>query len=207
MIYPLLPALLLSFGGTAVWLGAMEGIAEGAERAREVAHRAGRRSRVAQEAAHPRAATCSRRSRVRSSRSRPRAGTSWCCARSIASARACAACRAMRSSPSRSTKDSLATAFAFHRMMDNAGSVCRADRGVRAAARRSSCRSGSVIALAVVPGIVSCAVLVFGVKEPAGAGEDEASESESGRGARARARGRRARAAQATRCRGRCGGT
>ena len=30
MIYPLLPALLISFGGTAVWLGAMEGIAEAA---------------------------------------------------------------------------------------------------------------------------------------------------------------------------------
>src|SRR3954464_14301125 len=28
MIYPLLPALLRSFGGTAIWLGAMEGIAE-----------------------------------------------------------------------------------------------------------------------------------------------------------------------------------
>jgi MFS family permease len=165
MIYPLLPALLLSFGGTAVWLGAMEGIAEGLSalvkwRIGPVVDRAARKKPLMlggyllATLARPLISLTTAGWHVLVLRSLDRVG------------------KGVRGVPrdalvSESVdKASLATAFAFHRMMDNAGSVFGPIvaftllRGLDLPIR-------VVIALAVVPGLVSCAVLLFGVKEDA----------------------------------------
>jgi MFS family permease len=167
MIYPLLPALLLSFGGTAVWLGAMEGIAEGLSalvkwRIGPVVDRAGKKKPLILAGyalatlSRPLIAITTAGWHVMVLRSLDRMG------------------KGVRGVPRDALlaesveKESLATAFAFHRMMDNAGSVCGPIVAF-ALLRALELPIRVVIALAVVPGIVSCLVLVFGVKEPEGA--------------------------------------
>ncbi|CAN5842479.1 MFS transporter [soil metagenome] len=164
MIYPLLPALLLSLGGTAVWLGVMEGLAEAASAAVKffigpVVDRAPRRKPLIlagyalATVVRPLIAFATMGLHVVILRSLDRIG------------------KGVRGVP----RDALvaesvprelsATAFAYHRMMDNAGSVFGPVvafvllRGVGLPIR-------DVILLAVVPGLVSCAVLYWGVKEP-----------------------------------------
>jgi MFS family permease len=170
MIYPLLPALLLSFGGTAIWLGAMEGVAEAVSalvkwRIGPMVDRGERRKPLIfggyalATFARPLIALATAGWHVILLRSLDRIG------------------KGIRGVPRDALlaesvqEESLATAFAFHRMMDNAGSVAGPIvaftllRAVELPLRW-------VIACAVVPGIVACVVLVVGVKEPEGAGAE-----------------------------------
>ncbi len=165
MIYPLLPALLLSFGGTAVWLGAMEGIAEGLSalvkwRIGPVVDRVARKKPlilggyVLATFARPLISMTTAGWHVMVLRSLDRIG------------------KGVRGVPRDALvaesveKESLATAFAFHRMMDNAGSVVGPIVAFTLL-RALELPIRVVIALAVFPGLVSCGVLLFGVKEPA----------------------------------------
>ncbi|MDB4938713.1 MAG: hypothetical protein JWP87_5685 [Labilithrix sp.] len=164
MIYPLLPALLLSFGGTAVWLGAMEGIAEGVSalvkwRIGPVVDGGGKKKPLILAGyalatfSRPLIAISTAGWHVMVLRSLDRMG------------------KGVRGVPRDALlaesvpAGSLATAFAFHRMMDNAGSVCGPIVAFTLL-RALELPLRVVIALAVVPGIVSCLVLVVGVKEP-----------------------------------------
>lgn len=163
MIYPLLPALLLSFGGTAVWLGAMEGIAEGLSalvkwRIGPVVDRVARKKPLilggylVATLARPLISITTAGWHVMVLRSLDRIG------------------KGVRGVPRDALvaesvgRESLATAFAFHRMMDNAGSVVGPIIAFTLL-RALELPIRVVIALAVVPGLVSCAVLLFGVKE------------------------------------------
>jgi len=163
MIYPLLPALLLSFGGTAVWLGAMEGIAEGLSalvkwRIGPVVDRVARKKPIIlggyllATLARPLISITTAGWHVMVLRSLDRVG------------------KGVRGVPRDAlvaesvAKESLATAFAFHRMMDNAGSVVGPIVAFTLL-RALELPIRVVIALAVVPGLVSCGVLLFGVKE------------------------------------------
>jgi MFS family permease len=165
MIYPLLPALLLSFGGTAVWLGAMEGIAEGLSalvkwRIGPVVDRAARKKPLilggylVATLARPLISITTAGWHVMLLRSLDRIG------------------KGVRGVPRDALvaesvpKESLATAFAYHRMMDNAGSVLGPIVAFTLL-RALELPIRLVIALAVVPGLVSCAVLLFGVNEAA----------------------------------------
>ena len=164
MIYPLLPALLLSFGGTAVWLGAMEGIAEAVSalvkwRIGPVVDRAGKKKPlifggyVLATFARPLVAVATAGWHVILLRSLDRIG------------------KGIRGVPRDALlaesvpAESLATAFAFHRMMDNAGSVAGPIVAFTLL-RALDWPLRWVIAFALVPGIVACVVLVVGVKEP-----------------------------------------
>jgi len=164
MIYPLLPALLRSFGGTAIWLGAMEGIAEATSalvkwRIGPIVDRSPQKKPLILSGyalatfARPLIAFAFAGWHVVLLRSLDRIG------------------KGVRGVPRDALiaesvpKEGLATAFAFHRMMDNAGSVLGPIvafvllRGLELPIR-------VVITLAVVPGLVSCAVLALRVKEP-----------------------------------------
>ncbi len=164
MIYPLLPALLLSMGGSAVWLGAMEGIAEALSalvkwRIGPVVDRAKRKKPLILSGyavatfARPLISMATAGWHIVVLRSLDRIG------------------KGVRGVPRDALvaesvpKENLATAFAFHRMMDNAGSVLGPVVAF-ALLRALEMPIRWVIALAIVPGIVSCLVLVFGVKEP-----------------------------------------
>ena len=122
MIYPLLPALLLSLGGTAVWLGAMEGVAEGASalvkwRIGPIVDRAAQKKPLIlggyalATIARPLISLTTAGWHVVICRSLDRIG------------------KGVRGVPRDALiaesvpKEDYATAFAFHRMMDNAGSV------------------------------------------------------------------------------------
>ena len=163
MIYPLLPALLRSFGAASVWLGAMEGVAEAASafvkwRIGPVVDRAPKKKGLIVAGyglatfARPVIALASAGWHVVLLRTLDRIG------------------KGIRGVP-RDTlvadsvaPENMARAFAFHRMMDNAGSVLGPIlafgllRGLELPLR-------TVIGLAIVPGLVSVAVLVFGVHE------------------------------------------
>lgn len=165
MIYPLLPALLLSFGGTAIWLGAMEGIAEAVSalvkwRIGPVVDRAERKKPLIVSGyllaalSRPLISLATAGWHVIVLRSLDRVGKG---VRGVPRDALLAA-----SVP----KSALATAFAFHRMMDNAGSVLGPIVAF-ALLRWLELPVRTVIALAVVPGLLSCAVLVLGVKEDA----------------------------------------
>ena len=169
MIYPLLPALLRSFGAASIWLGAMEGIAEAMSAAVKwrmgvVTDRAPRRKPfvVAGYAlatfSRPLIAFAAAGWHVVLLRSLDRIG------------------KGVRGVPRDAlladsvAKEHYATAFGVHRAMDNAGSVLGPIlafvllRGLELPLR-------VVILLAVVPGIVSILVLLLGVHEPARDGE------------------------------------
>jgi MFS family permease len=164
MVYPLLPALLRNFGAAAIWLGAMEGIAEAASavvkwRIGPVVDRAPRKKPLILAGyalatfARPMIAFASMGVHVVVLRALDRIG------------------KGVRGVP-RDTliaesvpKETLATAFAFHRMMDNAGSVLGPIVAF-ALLRTLELPIRVVIMLAVVPGLVSCALVIFAVKEP-----------------------------------------
>ncbi len=169
MIYPLLPALLLSFGGTAIWLGAMEGIAEAVSalvkwRIGPLVDRSSKKKPLIFSGyalatfARPLVAVATAGWHVIVLRSLDRIG------------------KGIRAVPRDALLaesvpvESLATAFAFHRMMDNAGSVAGPIVAFTLL-RALELPLRWVIALAVVPGIVACVVLVVGVKEEEGGGE------------------------------------
>jgi len=172
MIYPLLPGLLRAFGTASIWLGAMEGIAEAASavvkwRIGPLVDRAPRKKPliVAGYAlatfARPLVAFAFAGWHVMLLRSLDRIG------------------KGVRGVPrdallaSSVPSSSLATAFAFHRMMDNAGSVLGPVVAF-ALLRLLELPVRTVILAALLPGLVSIAVLVFGVHERGeGAGEPE----------------------------------
>jgi MFS family permease len=164
MVYPLLPALLRNFGAAPIWLGAMEGIAEAASavvkwRIGPVVDRAPKKKPLILAGyalatfARPLIAFASLGLHVVVLRALDRIG------------------KGMRGVP-RDTliaesvpKETLATAFAFHRMMDNAGSVVGPIVAF-ALLRALELPLRVVIMLAVVPGLVSCLLVMFAVKEP-----------------------------------------
>ncbi|MEA2753171.1 MAG: hypothetical protein QOI41_7314 [Myxococcales bacterium] len=179
MIYPLLPALLLSFGGTAIWLGAMEGIAEAVSalvkwRIGPIVDRAGKKKPLIFSGyalatlARPLVAVATAGWHVIVLRSLDRIGKG---VRGVPRDALLA-----QSVPT----EALATAFAFHRMMDNAGSVAGPIVAFTLL-RAFELPLRWVIALAVVPGIVSCLVLVVGVKESenADASEDASASADA----------------------------
>jgi MFS family permease len=163
MIYPLLPALLSSFGAAAVWLGAMEGIAEAIGalakwRIGSVVDRGQRRKPLilvgygVATLVRPLIALASAGGHVVVFRSIDRVG------------------KGIRGVPrdtlvAESTAyDALTTAYSFHRMMDNAGSVLGPILAF-ALMQGFGLPLRTVIALAIVPGLVAMAALVFGVHE------------------------------------------
>ncbi len=165
MIYPLLPALLLSIGGSALWLGAMEGIAEASSAVVKffiggVVDRAPRKKPLIllgygiATVVRPLIAFASMGAHVVLLRSIDRIG------------------KGMRGVPRDAllaesvAREHFATAFAFHRMMDNAGSVLGPVVAFTLL-RALDLPIRVVIFLALVPGLLSCAILIFAVKEPA----------------------------------------
>jgi len=175
MIYPLLPALLRSFGTASIWLGAMEGIAEALSaivkwRIGPVVDRARRKKPLIvfgyllATLSRPLVAFATMGAHVIVLRSLDRIG------------------KGVRGVPRDALlaesvpKESLATAFAYHRMMDNAGSVFGPIvafvllRGLMLDTR-------TVILLALVPGLVSVGVLLFGVKEEDASADAEVAEA------------------------------
>lgn len=180
MIYPLIPGLLRSFGTAAIWLGIMEGIAEAASalvkwRIGPVVDRSPRRKPLIlagyalATVARPLIAFASMGFHVVLLRSLDRIG------------------KGVRGVPRDALvadsvpKENLATAFAFHRMMDNAGSVLGPIVAF-ALLRMMELPARVVIMAAIVPGLISVLVLVFGVKEEGdeGRGAREGSERERG---------------------------
>lgn len=164
MIYPLLPALLRSFGAAPIYLGAMEGIAEAASalvkwRMGPLVDRAPRKKPFILAGyglatlARPMMAFATAGFHIVLLRSLDRIG------------------KGIRGVPRDALlaesvpKERLATAFAFHRMMDNAGSVLGPIIAFTLL-RALELPIRTVIFLAIVPGLLSCAVLAFGVREP-----------------------------------------
>jgi MFS family permease len=164
MIYPLLPALLRSFGAASVWLGAMEGVAEALSAAVKwrmgpVTDRAARKKPFVVAGysvatfARPIIAFAGAGWQVVALRTLDRIG------------------KGIRSVPRDALlaesvpKERWATSFAFHRAMDNAGSVLGPILAF-ALLRFLSLRTRVVVFLAIVPGILSLLVLIFGVREP-----------------------------------------
>jgi len=164
MIYPLLPALLKSFGAASVWLGAMEGIAEALSAV--VKYRMGPLTDRAEQrkplvvvgyglatVVRPLIAFASAGWHVVLFRSLDRIG------------------KGVRGVPRDALiadavdKEHLAKAFSFHRAMDNAGSVLGPILAFTLL-RFAELPLRVVIGLAIVPGLVSVATLVFGVKDP-----------------------------------------
>lgn len=165
MIYPLLPALLRSFGAASIWLGAMEGIAEALSAAVKwrmgaVTDRAAKRKPFVVAGytlatfSRPLIAFAAAGWHVVLLRSLDRIG------------------KGVRGVPRDAlladsvAKEHYATAFGFHRAMDNAGSVLGPILAF-ALLRGLELPLRVVILLAVVPGIVSILVLLLGVHEPA----------------------------------------
>jgi MFS family permease len=172
MIYPLLPALLRSIGAAPVWLGAMEGLAEATSalvkwRIGPVVDRAPRKKPLI-------LAGYALATVVRPVMALATAGWHVVLLRALDRVG-----KGIRGVPRDALvagaveESSLATAFAFHRMMDNAGSVLGPVlafglmRGLDLDVR-------SVIALAIVPGVLAVLMVVFGVREPAPASLSEA---------------------------------
>lgn len=180
MVYPLLPALLRNFGAAPIWLGVMEGIAEAASAIAKwfigpIVDRAPKKKPlilagyVLATFSRPLIAFASMGFHVVLLRALDRVG------------------KGVRGVP-RDTliaesvpKETLATAFAFHRMMDNAGSVVGPIVAF-ALLRALELPIRVVIMLAVVPGIVSCALVLFAVKEPEVKPAPEAPPASTGAG-------------------------
>lgn len=165
MVYPLLPALLRSFGTASIWLGAMEGIAEAVSagvkwRMGALTDRVERKKPLVVAGyalatfSRPLISLASAGWHVVLLRALDRTG------------------KGIRGVPRDALlaeavdEKSYATAFAFHRAMDNAGSVLGPILAF-VLLRVLALPVRSVIALALVPGLVSLGVLAFGVREPA----------------------------------------
>lgn len=164
MIYPLLPALLKSFGAASIWLGAMEGIAEALSAAVKyrmgpITDRADRKKPLV--VAGYAVATFVR----------PLMAFAWSGWHIVVLRSLDRIGKGVRGVPRDAliaeavSKESLATAFSFHRAMDNAGSVLGPILAF-AALRLAELPLRVVIGLAIVPGLLSLATLVFGVRDP-----------------------------------------
>lgn len=165
MIYPLLPALLRSFGAAPIWLGAMEGIAE--------AISAGVKWKMGTVTDRmPRKKPFILAGYALATFSRPLMSLATMGLHIVVLRTFDRFGKGIRGVPrdalvAASVPDEgLATAFAFHRAMDNAGSVLGPILAF-ALLRALELPIRTVIALAVLPGMVSLAVLLFGVEEPA----------------------------------------
>ena len=165
MIYPLLPALLRSLGAAPVWLGAMEGVAEAVSalvkyKMGPVTDRAPRKKPYIVAGytlatfARPLLAFAAAGWHVVFLRAIDRTG------------------KGVRGVPRDALlaesvdEKALATAFAFHRAMDNAGSVLGPILAF-VLMRALELPGRVVILLAIVPGLASLATLIFGVHERA----------------------------------------
>lgn len=163
MIYPLLPALLASFGAASVWLGAMEGVAEALSAA--VKYKMGPLTDGARRKKPLVLAGYALATFSRPLLSLATAGWHVVFLRSLDRMG-----KGVRGVPRDAllaesvVAENYATAFSFHRAMDNAGSVLGPIlafallQGLELPVR-------TVIALAIFPGLVSLAVLAFGVRE------------------------------------------
>lgn len=175
MIYPLLPALLRTLGAAPIWLGAMEGVAEATSavvkwRIGPVVDRAQRKKPLI-------LAGYALASVVRPLIAFAAAGWHVVLLRALDRVG-----KGIRGVPRDALlaesidEASLATAYAFHRMMDNAGSVLgpvlafSLMRGLDVDVR-------TVIGLAVVPGAVAVGTVVLGVRESAAPAEVDADDA------------------------------
>lgn len=165
MIYPLLPALLKSFGAASVWLGAMEGIAEALSAA--VKYRMGPITDRAEQKKPLVVAGYAVATFVR-----PLMAFAWSGWHIVLLRSLDRIGKGVRGVPrdaliAESVPDEgLAAAFSFHRAMDNAGSVLGPILAFTLL-RVLELPLRVVIALAIVPGLLSLATLVFGVRDPA----------------------------------------
>lgn len=164
MIYPLLPALLKSFGAASVWLGAMEGIAEALSAV--VKYHMGPLTDRAERKKPLVVAGYALATVVR-----PLMAFAWSGWHIVFLRSLDRIGKGVRGVPrdamiaeAVATKD-LATAFSFHRALDNAGSVLGPILAF-ALLRFAELPVRVVIMCAIVPGLVSLATLIFGVRDP-----------------------------------------
>jgi MFS family permease len=164
MIYPLLPALLKSFGAASVWLGTMEGLAEAISavvkyRMGPVTDRAERKKPLV-------VAGYSLATVVR-----PLMAFAWSGWHVVFLRSLDRIGKGVRGVPRDAliadavAKEDLATAYSFHRAMDNAGSVLGPVLAF-ALLRFAELPLRVVLMLSIVPGLVSLATLLFGVHDP-----------------------------------------
>jgi len=164
MIYPLLPALLKSFGAASVWLGAMEGIAEALSAV--VKYRMGPITDRA-----PKKKPLVVAGYALATIVRPLMAFAWSGWHIVFLRSLDRIGKGVRGVPRDALiaeavdKKDLATAYSFHRAMDNAGSVLGPIFAF-ALLRFAELPLRVVIMLAIVPGLVSLATLVFGVRDP-----------------------------------------
>jgi MFS family permease len=164
MIYPLLPALLKSFGAASVWLGAMEGVAEAVSAV--VKHRMGPITDRAERKKPLVVAGYALATVVR-----PLIAFAWSGWHVVFLRALDRVGKGVRGVPRDALiaeavpKEDLATAYSFHRALDNAGSVLGPILAF-ALLRFADLEVRVVIMLAIVPGLVSLAMLVFGVRDP-----------------------------------------
>lgn len=164
MIYPLLPALLKSFGAASVWLGAMEGIAEALSAA--VKYRMGP---VTDRAEHKKPLVVV--GYAVATFVRPLMAFAWSGWHVVFLRALDRIGKGVRGVPRDALiaeavpAEGLATAFSFHRAMDNAGSVLGPILAF-VLLRLVELPLRTVIGLAIVPGLLSLAMLVFGVRDP-----------------------------------------
>jgi MFS family permease len=164
MIYPLLPALLKSFGAASVWLGAMEGVAEAVSAV--VKHRMGPITDRAERKKPLVVAGYALATIVR-----PLIAFAWSGWHVVFLRALDRVGKGVRGVPRDAliaeavAKEDLATAYSFHRALDNAGSVLGPILAF-ALLRFADLEVRVVIMLAIVPGLVSLATLIFGVRDP-----------------------------------------
>lgn len=164
MIYPLLPALLKSFGAASVWLGTMEGIAEALSavvkyRMGPLTDRADRKKPLVV-AGYALATVV-----------RPLMAFAWSGWHIVFLRSLDRIGKGVRGVPRDAmiaeavAKEDLATAFSFHRALDNAGSVLGPILAF-ALLRFAELPVRVVIMCSILPGLVSLATLLFGVRDP-----------------------------------------
>ena len=164
MIYPLLPALLKSFGAASVWLGTMEGVAEALSavvkyRMGPITDRADRKKPLV--VAGYALATIVR----------PLMAFAWSGWHIVFLRSLDRIGKGVRGVPRDAmiaesvAKEHFATAYSFHRAMDNAGSVLGPILAF-ALLRFAELPVRVVIMCAIVPGLVSLGTLLFGVRDP-----------------------------------------
>jgi len=165
MSYPLLPAFLATMGAAGIWLGWVEGVAESVGALVKYAAGATSDRRPARKPfvvfgytlstfVRPLLALATAPWQVVALRTSDRVG------------------KGLRSAPrdallaASAAPEARALAFGFHQMMDNVGAVI-GPLVAFSLARFANAPLREIFALAIVPGLVAVAVLVFGVKEPA----------------------------------------
>jgi MFS family permease len=164
MIYPLLPALLKSFGAASIWLGTMEGVAEALSavvkyRMGPITDRADRKKPLV--VAGYALATIVR----------PLMAFAWSGWHIVFLRALDRIGKGVRGVPRDAmiaesvSKEHFATAYSFHRAMDNAGSVLGPILAFTLL-RFAELPVRVVIMCAIVPGLVSLGTLLFGVRDP-----------------------------------------